>query len=80
MLAASTVCSAELEGALRKIYNKTSDSFSFTSSLEHYTRYDWMMNQSFCYNGKAVSMQKTLTYGGIGFSYNADPNMLNRET
>lgn len=50
------------------------------SQLEHFTRYDWIKSQSFCYLQQAqVKMFPVLTSHGLCFSFGADENILRNE-
>lgn len=48
----------------------------FAYHLEYFTQFDWMRNQSFCWNGKSeLSMSQTLNMYGNCFTFNADEDM-----
>lgn len=54
---------------------------SFLKQLEHFTRYDWLEKQSFCFDREPyVNFSKLITRHGLCFTFNAVENMYRTDT
>jgi hypothetical protein len=60
--------------------HKTS-SGEFLANVKSFTRYEWLRNQSFCWNNQPkLQLTETLTEKGLCFILNGNKEILNKET
>jgi hypothetical protein len=72
------ICKEELfVKMMKKFGTKDLEDGLFLNQIKHFTRYDWLRNQSFCMGKEyKLRMIERLTKNGLCFIFNENPDLL----